>query len=293
MCKRIARGVFAAKGATVKLLVVDGHNLLFQMFFGMPSRIVNSQGVAIHGVLGFVGALNKILDALCPTHVVVLFDGERHNPRCDVDENYKANRTDYSQVEESENPFSQLPHVYSALDFMQIAHVETETCETDDVVASYVKNYRDVCEIVIASFDSDYFQLVDDNVSVFRYRGKNSVLCTKSYVQKRYGVQPCEFAHFKSLAGDASDNVRGVKGIGPKRAAALLQRFGTVQNLCEHAEQVENATLRQSICQSKAQIFRNFSLINLQGNEPLPFEMCQLLLKTRKKTMEVVRGIGL
>lgn len=276
-----------------KLLIVDGHNLLFQMFFGMPSRIINSQGVAIHGVLGFVGALNKIFDAVSPTYAVVFFDGETHNIRCDVDENYKANRTDYSQVEESENPFSQLPYVYSALDFMQVAHAETTTCETDDVIASYAKRYKDMCKIVISSFDSDYFQLIDDNVSVFRYRGKNSVMCTAQYVEERFGVKPAVYAHFKSLVGDASDNLVGCKGIGPKRAASLLQNFGTVQNLCENAYKIENASLRAIVCENKQVILRNYSLINLQGNESLPFDISQLEVPKRKKTMEVVRGIGL
>ena len=89
-----------------KLLLVDGSNLLFQMFFGMPARIANEQGKAIQGTLGFVGALLKIIRMVEPTHVAVLFDGETHNPRTDLDAGYKANREDYSEVEEEENPFS-------------------------------------------------------------------------------------------------------------------------------------------------------------------------------------------
>ena len=104
------------------LLLVDGSNLLFQMFFGMPARIVNAQGKAIQGTLGFVGALLKIIRRVKPTHVAVLFDGESHNPRTDVDAEYKVNREDYSVVPEEENPFSQLPDIYAALDFLGLCH---------------------------------------------------------------------------------------------------------------------------------------------------------------------------
>ena len=89
-----------------KLLIVDGSNLLFQMFFGMPSRIINKDGKAIQGTLGFVGALLKIIRMTAPTHAAVLFDGERENERKELDEDYKANREDYSLVSEEENPFS-------------------------------------------------------------------------------------------------------------------------------------------------------------------------------------------
>ena len=99
-----------------KLLIVDGHNLLFQMFFGMPNRIVNKDGKAIQGVIGFVGALNKIIKQVEPTHMVVLFDGEHENSRTELLPEYKGNREDYSLVEEEENPFSQLPDVYRALE---------------------------------------------------------------------------------------------------------------------------------------------------------------------------------
>lgn len=89
-----------------KLLLVDGSNLLFQMFFGMPARIVGSEGKAIQGTLGFVGALLKIIRMVAPTHMLVIFDGEHENSRCELDADYKANRIDYGTVSEEENPFS-------------------------------------------------------------------------------------------------------------------------------------------------------------------------------------------
>ena len=89
-----------------KLLIVDGSNLLFQMFYGMPARIVGADGKAIQGTLGFVGALLKIIRMTAPTHVLVVFDGECENPRRELDEDYKGNRPDYSQLPEEDTPFS-------------------------------------------------------------------------------------------------------------------------------------------------------------------------------------------
>ena len=161
-----------------KLLLVDGSNLLFQMFFGMPARIVNQSGKAIHGTMGFVGALLKIIRMTEPTHIAVLFDGEHENARAALNTDYKANRIDYSEMPESENPFSQLSDIYSALDYLKIRHAETTVCETDDWIAAYALAYGKEAQIVISSFDSDYFQLLSENVSVLRYRGVKTVVCT-------------------------------------------------------------------------------------------------------------------
>ncbi len=120
-----------------RLLIVDGSNLLFQMFFGMPARIVNEQGKAIQGTLGFVGALLKIIRKTEPTHIAVFFDGEHENIRSVLDADYKANRFDYSETPEENNPFSQLPDVYAALDYLGIKRAETCSCETDDWIAGY------------------------------------------------------------------------------------------------------------------------------------------------------------
>jgi len=92
-----------------RLLIIDGSNLLFQMFFGMPARIVNEKGKPIQGTLGFVGALLKIIRKTEPAYVAAIFDGEHENIRSALDADYKANRVDYSAVPEEENPFSQLP----------------------------------------------------------------------------------------------------------------------------------------------------------------------------------------
>ncbi len=277
-----------------KLLVVDGSNLLFQMFYGMPSRIRNKEGKLVHGTLGFVGSLLKMLKMIQPTHAVVLFDGEHENPRAALDEAYKANRPDFSEMPEEEIPFSQLPDVYAALDYLQIQRAETVVCEVDDWVAGYALRYGKEVQIVISSFDSDFFQLITPSISVLRYRGDRSRLCDEEYVRNEYGVAPKEYAEWKALVGDGADNVKGIRGVGAKTAAKLLNRYGNLENLLVNVKDVEKSSLREVLIEGEARLWKNLQLIRLQGCEELPFEMDELVYVDKGvKTGEVLRAIGL
>lgn len=277
-----------------RLLIIDGSNLLFQMFFGMPARIVNHEGKAIQGTLGFVGALLKIIRRVEPTHVAVFFDGQNENGRTTLDAAYKANRLDYSEVPEDENPFSQLQDVYAALDYMGIKHTETTDCETDDVIAGYALTYGQEMEIVISSFDSDFFQLISDKVSVLRYRGEKTVMCTPTYIREKYGIAPTQYADFKSLTGDTADNIKGAEKVGPKTASALINEFGTLEEVLKNAEKITKPSVRESILRNADRLRRNYKLIKLDNKGNLSFSMDELTYVDSKITTgEVLKGIGL
>ncbi len=253
-----------------KLLLVDGSNLLFQMFFGMPARIVNSRGKPIQGTLGFVGALLKIIRMVTPTHVLVIFDGEHDNPRSALDAEYKAGRTDYSTVPEEDSPFSQLPDVYAALDEMGICHFETTDCETDDMIAAYALGCDADMACVIASFDSDFFQLISDRVSVLRYRGKHTAILGPQDITEKFGIVPSQYADFKSLTGDPSDHICGADKVGPKTAAQLLQTFGSLDGILAGADTIAKPSVRTSIQQSRERLLLNRQLITLDGGAKCP-----------------------
>ncbi|MCM1096492.1 MAG: flap endonuclease [bacterium] len=277
-----------------RFLIVDGSNLLFQMFFGMPARIVNKKGKAIQGTLGFVGALLKIIRRIKPTHIVVLFDGEHENTRSELNADYKANRVDYSQVPEEENPFSQLPDVYAALAYLNIKFAETETCETDDWVAGYALTYGQETEIIISSFDSDFFQLITGQVSVLRYRGDSTVICTPDYIKNKFHIEPEQYADFKSLVGDASDNIKGADKVGSKTAACLLNRFGTLDSILANAENIEKPSIKDSIIKNAERLRTNYKMIKLSNITQLPFDLNDLAyIYTGATTTNVLNGIGL
>jgi len=275
-------------------MIVDGSNLLFQMFFGMPARITNANGKAIQGTLGFVGALLKILRMLNPTHAVILFDGECKNDRKDLDPDYKANRPDYSLVPDEENPFSQLPSIFSALDYIGIKYCETANCEADDWVAGYASKFGDSMEIVVVSQDSDFFQLITKQVSVLRYRGERSILCDPEYIKEKLGIEPCQYAAYKSLTGDHADNIRGVRNVGPKTAAALMRQFGNLDTLLSNADTIARPSIRQSVLDHLERIKTNYSLIRLSGDAPLPYSISELLYHCPPvTTIQILRGIQL
>lgn len=275
-------------------VMIDGHNLLFQMFYGMPSRIVNQDGKAIQGVLGFVGALIKIIKLTDPSYLVVLFDGQHPSQRTGISADYKANRVDYSEVPEEENPFSQLQDIYHALEFMGIRFTEIEEVETDDVIAAYVSACEKDFRITIASWDSDFFQLISGQTSVLRYRGKNTIICGAGFVENRFGIPAALYADFKALTGDKADNIKGAEKVGVKTAASLLKQFGSLEGILAHAEQIQKVSVRKSILENRNRLLTNYKLIKLENAAKIPFELEELSYRYNGvSTNEVLRGIEL
>ena len=275
------------------MLIVDGSNLLFQMFYGMPAGITDVQGRPIQGTVGFVGALLRVIRMIAPTHVAVLFDGECANPRRQLFADYKANREDFSQLPEEETPFSQLPDIYAVLDCLGICHRETTDCEVDDWIAGYAYRYGRGNRLTILSQDSDFFQLINENVTVLRYRAERSVRCDIPYIQEKLGINPGQYADFKALTGDTSDHIKGAPGIGPKTAAALLQQFGTLEAVLENTHAVKKPSVRSSLQKSAAALRLNYQLIKLGQAVTLPFPLEQMAYTHRDMTTgEVLRAVG-
>ena len=275
------------------ILIVDGSNLLFQMFYGMPARIVNQAGRPIQGTLGFVGALLKIIRRVEPTRVAVVFDGEHPNPRCELDEHYKANREDLSALPEEDTPFSQLPDIYAALDWLGICHRETVDCEADDWIAGYALSLGQTHRMTIVSQDSDFFQLITDRVHILRYRGDRTLICDGEHIRHTFGIEPGQYADFKSLTGDTADHIRGADKVGPKTAAALLRQFGTLEAALAGVDEVKKPSIRASLRQNADRLRLNQRLIRLQAGAALPFTLEEMTFRdTGASTTQVLRAIG-
>ena len=253
------------------ILLVDGSNLLFQMFYGMPNEIKGKHGADIRGTVGFVGAILRMIKMTEPSHVAIFFDGEHENERCGISAEYKANRPDYSNMSIEETPFCQLPYIYAALEEMGIRHSETSICEADDWLSGYALKYGMDTNIIISSGDSDLFQLITSNVKILRYRGEQSVLCDKEYVYNKLGVYPERYADFKSLTGDSSDNIKGCDKVGTKTAAALVAQFASLEALIEGADGISKPSIRKSVIECKERILLNRRLIKLEYRGELPF----------------------
>lgn len=274
-----------------RLLLVDGSNLLFQMFYGMPSRIVNKEGKPIQGVLGFIGALRKILAELQPTHCCVLFDGEHENPRSEIYKDYKSNRIDYSSMPLEETPFSQLPDIYKVLSYFKIPFIELTDYETDDYIASYVYTYQNAMNIVIASWDSDYFSLINEKVQIYRYRGKKSYLCDKTYIQEKLHIEPQQYIFYKSLVGDHSDNIKGVPKIGPVTAAKIVNQYSSRFDLYQN---LKVSSFEKLLTGYEDLLLLNEKLISFQKVKKLPYIIKDLEYSfSNYSTTEILEKINL
>ena len=203
-----------------KLLLIDGHNLLFKMFFGMPFPFYNDNNVNITGTVGFVGTVVKMIKYLKVDECLVVFDGEgSRNIR--EDEDYKANRqTDYGTLSDEENPFTQLKFIKTVLDYLNIKWIETEGIECDDYIAIISKKYDG--EVYISSTDTDFYQLINDRVKIIKFRGKNTIFVDEKYIFKKYSIFPSDFALYKSIIGDTADNIKGIHKVGPKTAVNVI-----------------------------------------------------------------------
>ena len=277
-----------------KLLIVDGSNLLFQMFYGMPAQIMGRHGRSIHGTIGFVGALLKIIRMVEPTHVAVLFDGECANARAALDPAYKADRPDYSLMPEADTPFSQLPDIFQTLEHLGIRYRETSDCEADDWIAGYVRAYGKDMDIVIVSQDSDFFQLISDKVNILRYRGSSTVLWDQDHLHEKLGILPSQYAAYKALTGDTADNIRGIPKVGPKTAAALMGQFGNLDELILRIDEIRKPSVRESIRDNIPRLRLNHRLICLTGAETLPFSLDELTFSLPDITStQVLRELGI
>lgn len=243
-----------------RIILIDGHNLLFRMFYGIPVPIRNSKGKDIKGLIGFIGSLKALVNEFRPYSLYVVFDSETSkNSNLAIDEAYKANRIDYSNIPEEENPFSQLPLIKKALKYVNIAYLEVENNETDDFIASIVSNPINKYQYIIVSTDTDFMQLVDNNVFLYVPRGKKSVLYNREEVIKKYNVTPEKYVIFKALVGDKSDNIKGVIGIGNITAAKIL-KYNSIQ---EFIEKNPNSRFSSILISNEEVIIKNQQLIKL------------------------------
>lgn len=276
-----------------KLLIIDGHNLLFRMFYGIPSAIPNSEGKDIRGVIGFVGGIFKTLNLYDFENMIVVFDSETSTVgKLEIDDDYKSNRIDYSQVEEAENPFSQLDYIYRVLEHMNIEFIEVADYEADDYIASLCSLYSEQ-EIVILSTDRDFLQLVSDTITVYSPRGKMSIEFTPAKVYEKFMISPDQVIDYKVLIGDKSDNIVGVKSIGPKTAVRLLNA-GTLDEILSGEVSVE-PKLYAKLIENRELICRNTKLITMNSDIVIAAEHINMPITfdRKMKTMQILSACGI
>jgi len=229
-----------------RLMLLDTASLYFRAFFGIKGEILAPDGTPVNAVRGLLDFIARLVTDYQPTHLVCAWDNDwRPQWRVDLIPSYKAHRVEEvvpgpaPDVEEVPDPLEvQIPVILDVLDALGIAVVGTDGYEADDVIGTLATGAGMPVDVVTG--DRDLFQLVDDEAQVrvlytARGVGRHERI-TEGVVREKYGVDARQYADFATLRGDASDGLPGVKGVGEKTAATLLQRFGDVPGLLAAVE---------------------------------------------------------
>ena len=221
-----------------RAILVDGNNLLFRSYYATAytgNLMKNSEGFPTNALFGFVNMINKIINEEKPEYMMIAFD-KGHNFRQDMYDNYKDGR-----IETPSDLKIQFPIAKELCTLMGIKYIEIDNYEADDIIGTFArmadedKNYN----ATIISSDKDLLQLISDEVIVKLLKQKDYILMDETTFVEHYGIKPIRMIDLKSLMGDPSDNIPGVKGIGEKTAISLLQKYETLDGVYEHIEEIK------------------------------------------------------
>lgn len=222
-----------------KLVLIDGNAIIHRAYHALPKTMTTRRGEQTNAVYGFTTTLIKVLENLHPEYIAASFDLAgptfRHKDYAD----YKATR-----VKADQELYDQIPRVKELTKKMNIPIYEQEGFEADDCIGTIVskvesqKSKAGGIEIYIVSGDKDIYQLINGNVKVYSLRKGLSQMQIVDHqtIESEYNLQPADFIDLKALAGDASDNIPGVPGIGPKTATELIEKFDSLEKLYEFLE---------------------------------------------------------
>ncbi|MCG8507301.1 MAG: DNA polymerase I, partial [Sphingomonadales bacterium] len=265
----------AAPPATPHLYLVDGSSYIFRAFHALP-MLTKSDGTPVNAVLGFCNMLFKLLQDLAegeqPTHFAVIFDAGAKTFRNDIYPDYKANRPP-----PPEELIPQFGLVREATEAFSVPAIEMEGFEADDLIATYAEQARTKgWQVTIVSSDKDLMQLVDEQVGMFDTMKNRRIGIPE--VHEKFGVGPERVVDVQSLAGDSTDNVPGVPGIGIKTAAELINTYGDLDTLLDHAEEIKQPKRRENLIENAEMARISRELVTLDRASPVPAELDALKL---------------
>jgi len=246
------------------VLIIDGHNLLFRMFYGIPTPIKNTEGREMKGVIGFISSIFKYINLFSPSKVVVVFDSETSiGDKLDLYDDYKQNRKIFTdEMTDEENPFAEISSIFTCLEFLNIPYIEANGCEADDYIASLINKLDDNVKKIVISTDNDFHQLVNEDT--YLYNPSSKILYDWDKVYQKLHVYPNQVVEYKSLVGDASDNISGVKSIGKKTAEKILSYGSIEQFLSNCPDDTKNNKLKDLLIKNWDVIKLNNKLICLR-----------------------------
>ena len=252
-----------SNAASDQLVLVDGSGYIFRAFHGLP-MMNRPDGTPINAVFGFTKMLLKLKADLNPSHIIVIFDAGRVTFRNDIYPDYKANRS-----EPPEELVPQFALVRQAAEAIGLPVLEMPGFEADDLIASYARQAEQAgMSCLIVSSDKDLMQLVRGNITMLDPM-KNRPIGREEVIEK-FGVTPDKVVDVQALAGDSTDNVPGVPGIGIKTAAELINQFGDLDSLLAAAETIKQPKRRENLIQFAEQARISRQLVYLKDDVDVP-----------------------
>jgi len=253
------------------LVLIDGPNYVFRAFHAVKHNLSNSKGEPTNAVFGYVQMLRGILKDLSPTHVAVIFDPKGGTFRNEMYPAYKAHRPPMP-----EDLVPQWQHVFDVTDAFNISRICVENYEADDVIATLAKQAEAKdWDVTIVSTDKDLMQLVSAKVWML------DTMRHKEYgieeVKEKWGVEPLRVHDLLALAGDSADNIPGVPGIGPKTALELLNTYGDLEGVLEHAPEIKQNKRRENLIEFADDARLSYRLVALDMQTPLPLALDDLI----------------
>ena len=254
---------------TKRLVLIDGSGYIFRAFFALPP-LTDPKGVPVGAVFGFCNMLFRLVQDMAGDQLVVVFDKGRASFRNQIYDGYKANR-----LEPPPELAPQFPLVREAAKAFGLPVIEADDYEADDLIATYA---RQACEqgqeVIVVSSDKDLMQLIGRGVQMYDPMKQKAI--DRDEVIARFGVGPELLRDVLALAGDTSDNVPGVPGIGVKTAAQLLQEFHSLDELLANAASIKQPKRRENLLAYAEQARLSRTLVTLCETAPLPVPLGEL-----------------
>tara|TARA_Y100000310_G_scaffold301413_1_gene337903 strand:- start:265 stop:1230 length:966 start_codon:yes stop_codon:yes gene_type:complete len=264
--------------------LIDGSGYIFRAYYALPPLTRKSDGLPTGAISGFCSMLYKLLeDAKSsdnedkPTHFAVVFDSARKNFRNDIYKEYKANRG-----ETPEDLIPQFEYFRKSVEAFNLSSIEMLNYEADDLIATYTDQIlKKGAKVTIVSSDKDLMQLFKKNVRIFDPM-KNKIISLDD-IKNKFGVEPNKIVDVQALAGDTSDNVPGVPGIGIKTAAELINNYKTLENLLSKAEEIKQNKKIESLILNKQKAILSKKLVTLKHDVPIKNTLESFKLKNINK----------
>ncbi len=233
-----------------KLVLIDGHSILHRAFYGVPD-LTNGQGLHTNAVYGFLNIMFKILEEERPDFLAVAFDVHAPTFRHQLYEAYKGTRKPMP-----EELIEQLPVLKDVLQAMNVVIVEKAGLEADDILGTLAKKAEaDGMEVSLVSGDRDLLQIADEHIKIRIPKTKSGRTEVEDYYPKdvaaAYQVTPLQFIDLKALMGDTSDNIPGVPKVGQKTATELMVKYGSLENIYTHVEEISKKSIRESLKENR------------------------------------------